>query len=56
MILYLNKLSVLQKKVLWLMIAGYVPGEIREELHINNKQYANCIAAIRAYRNVSVLF
>ncbi len=56
MLLYLSRLSGLQKEVLMLNIAGYLPGEIREELHISGKQYANCYAAIHSYRNVSVLF
>ena len=56
MLLYLNKLSHLQKEVLRLNIAGYLPGEIREELHISEKQYAECYTAIHSYRNVSVLF
>lgn len=56
MLKYLDKLSALQKRVLWLTIAGYLPEEIREELHINKKQYADCNAAIHSYRNVSVLF
>lgn len=56
MLLYLSRLSNLQKEVLRLNIAGYLPGEIREELHINEKQYADCYAAIHSYRNVSVLF
>lgn len=56
MLLYLSKLSNLQKEVLKLKIAGYLPNEIREELHINEKEYADCYAAIHSYRNVSVLF
>lgn len=56
MLLYLNRLSTLQKKVLRLNIAGYLPNEIREELHISEKEYADCYAAIHSYRNVSVLF
>lgn len=56
MLLYLNRLSNLQKEVLKLSIAGYLPNEIREELHINEKEYADCYAAIHSYRNVSVLF
>lgn len=56
MLLYLDKLSNLQKEVLKLNIAGYLPNEIKEELHINEKQYADCNAAIHSYRNVSVLF
>lgn len=56
MSLYLSKLSKLQKEVLRLNIAGYIPEEIREELHIDAKEYADCFAAIHSYRNVSVLF
>lgn len=55
-LIYLSRLSSLQKEVLRLNIAGYLPGEIREELHISEKQYADCYAAIHSYRNVSVLF
>lgn len=54
--LYLSKLSGLQKEVLRLIIAGYPPNEIREELHITKKEYADCYDAIHAYRNVSILF
>ena len=56
MLQYLSRLSTLQKEVLRLNIAGYLPGEIREKLHISEKQYADCYAAIHSYRNVSVLF
>lgn len=56
MLLYLSRLSNLQKEVLRLNIAGYLPNEIREELHISEKEYADCYAAIHSYRNVSVLF
>lgn len=54
--LYLSKLSKLQKEVLRLNIAGYLPNEIKEELHITERQYADCNAAIHSYKNVSVLF
>lgn len=56
MLTYLSRLSTLQKEVLKLNIAGYRPNEIRKELHISEKQYADCYAAIHSYRNVSVLF
>lgn len=56
MLQYLDKLSMQQKAVLKLSIAGYLPNEIREKLHISEKQYANCNAAIHSYRNVSILF
>lgn len=54
--LYLSRLSNLQREVLHLTTAGYLPGEIRKELQINAKQYTDCNTAIRSYRNVSVLF
>lgn len=53
---YLSRLSTRQRKILELSAAGYLPGEIKEELHISEKQYADSYAAIRSYRNVSVLF
>ncbi|MCM1185246.1 MAG: hypothetical protein NC251_12595 [Lachnoclostridium sp.] len=56
MLSYLNQLSELQKEVLMLDTAGYLPNEIRGKLHIDEKQYAECYAAIRSYRNVSILF
>ncbi len=56
MILYLNKLSKMQKEILRLMIAGYNPSEIQEELHISKREYADGNLAIHSYRNVSVLF
>lgn len=56
MLMYLDKLSKSQKEVLRLIVAGYLPGEIREELHMSEKEYADCYAAIHSYRNVSVLF
>ena len=55
MSLYLSRLSNLQKEVLKLNAAGYLPGEIREELHISERQFTDCCAAIHSYRNVSVL-
>lgn len=56
MSLYLSRLSSLQKEVLRLNVAGYLPGEIREELHISEREYADCYTAIHSYRNVSILF
>lgn len=52
---YLSRLSKLQKEMLRLHMDGYLPNEIKEELHINEKQYADCYAAIHSYRNVSLL-
>jgi DNA-directed RNA polymerase sigma subunit (sigma70/sigma32) len=56
MLEYLDRLSTLQKNILRLIIAGYLPKEIVEELHITQKQYSDSCAAIHSYRNVCVLF
>jgi len=56
MLIYLSRLSEIQKEMLRLIIAGYLPNEIREELHITEKQYCDSYTAIHSYRNVSVLF
>ncbi len=55
MLLYLSKLSSLQREVLRLGAAGYQPNEIKEELHMDEKEYTNCYAAIHSCRNVSIL-
>lgn len=55
MVRYLERLSGLQKTVLEMSAVGYSPGEIRTQLQINEKQLADCNAAIHSYRNVSVL-
>lgn len=52
---YLGRLSNLQKEVLRLISIGFMPGEILEELHINQKMYEDCCQAIHSYRNISVL-
>lgn len=56
MLSYLDRLSQTQKEVLRLMAAGYLPGEIKAELHMTEKQYSDCYAAIHSDRNVSVLY
>ena len=53
---YLGRLSDLQKEVLRLISIGFVPSEILEELHINQKMYEDCYQAIHSYRNISLLF
>lgn len=55
-LLYLERLSGLQRQVLERTIDGYSSEEIRRELHISGKQYSECNAAIHSYRNISVLF
>ena len=52
---YLGRLSNLQKEVLRLISIGFMPSEILEELHINQKMYEDCYKAIHSYRNTSVL-
>ena len=54
--LYLSRLSELQREVLRLTVAGYSHDEIKQELHINERQYSDCNSAIHSYRNVSILF
>lgn len=56
MLMYLSRLSNLQREILKLIIAGYLPGEIREQLHISEKEYVDCYKAIHSYRNISLLF
>ena len=53
---YLGRLSDLQKEVLRLISIGFMPSEILEELHINQKMYDDCYQAIHSYRNISLLF
>ena len=53
---YLCRLSDLQKEVLHLISIGFMPSEIIEELHINQKMYEDCYQAIHSYRNISLLF
>lgn len=55
-LLYLNRLSNLQRSVLNLMADGYLQSEIREQLHISEKQYSDCYEAIHSYRNIVLLF
>ena len=52
---YLRKLSYNQQKIVTLLSEGYKAKEIKELLHMNNKQYANDIAAIQSYENTRIL-
>lgn len=54
-LLYLSRLSKMQKDVLCMRADGYSSDEIRKELRISKKQYADCRAAIHSYRNISAL-
>lgn len=52
---YLNCLSIDQRKIVSLLSKGYKAIEIRELLHMTNKQYSQNLAAIQAYENVREL-
>lgn len=53
---YLNKLSKLQKDVLFAMAEGYTNEEITTKFKITEKDRAEACSAIKSYRNVSVLY
>lgn len=53
---YLSRLSKLQRRILELMAIGFTQDEIIKELNITKKRYADCVATIKAQRNVSVLY
>lgn len=55
MMLYLSRLSVLQKEVLNLIAIGHTVSEIITKLHITEQQYNDCYNAIHSYRNTSIL-
>ena len=55
MLRYIDKLSILQREVVKLIISGYTMEEIKQSLHINDKQYRNSMIGIRSYRNVKTL-
>lgn len=52
---YLDRLSILQRDVLYLISIGFTPSEIIGELHINKKMYDDCYNAIHSYRNIEIL-
>ena len=53
---YLERLSRKQREIAALLSEGYKPSEIREQLHLSEKEYSNHMAMLRSYENVSVLF
>ena len=53
---YLNKLSKLQKNILFAISEGYSNDEIIEKFHITPKEMSEAYSAIKSYRNVSILF
>lgn len=52
---YLERLSKKQRQVAIYLSEGYKPSEIRDLLHINEKEYNDCLKAIRSYKNVKIL-
>lgn len=56
MVAYLKRLSKLQKNVLFAIAEGYSNDEIKRRLKISAKELADACAALKAYRNVSVLY
>lgn len=53
---YLDHLPKIQQKIVSLLIGGYKPCEIREELHISEREYSDHMIGIRANENISLLF
>ena len=53
---YLNKLSNLQKDILFAISEGYTNEEIIARFKITPKEMTEAYCAIRSYRNVSILF
>lgn len=56
MLLYISRLSKLQKEVVKLIVAGFHRNEIQKILKIDNGQYKDCLASISSYKNISILF
>ena len=56
MLKYLNRLSVLQKQILFDVADGYSNKEIVDKLGITDKEFSDAWTGLRAYRNVSILY
>lgn len=56
MIAYLSRLSSLQKQVLYAMADGYSNEEIKLRFNITSNELTDACAALRSYRNVSLLY
>lgn len=52
---YLNKLSKKQRRVAVYLSEGYKSPEIREILHITEKEYADCIKGMQSYEYIKIL-
>ena len=53
---YLKRLSNHQQRIVELLLDGFTPFEIREKLHITEKEYSDHMRLIKAYDNISILF
>lgn len=53
---YLNKLTKKQRKIGILLSHGYTKNEIREYLHMEQKEFADQMFGMMSYEKVSVLF
>ena len=54
--MYLKRLSKMQRRIVILLRDGYKKPEIKDILHIEEKEYSNNMLGIRAYENVRVLY
>lgn len=52
---YLKKLSKLQRKIVIYLSEGYKPTEIKQILHITDKDYKDCMKAIQSYEYTKIL-
>lgn len=52
---YLDQLSKKQKDIAIHLSEGYKPPEIRDLLHITEKEYSDCMMAIKSYKNIKIL-
>lgn len=53
---YLNSLSDIQKKIAKCIMAGDIPSEIREQLDLTEKQYAEHLSVMRSYEKKRKLY
>lgn len=52
---YLGKLSRKQRKIVFLLSNGYNSLEVKDKLHIKDKDYVDCMNAIRSYEYIKIL-
>lgn len=56
MLKYIKRLSKLHQEFVKLVVSGYSASEIKEILHISQKDYSDCLASISSYKNISIFF